>query len=218
VSGVWGGHGHAGYSAANRLLDVLAGQLRAEGFDCTAVRWGLWQGTGIGGADEIARIERSGLVAMDPDAAIAASLGHHAGDPLIFAADFERLRVFFESQGAPMPFAAPPGPQRRPVQPKDQACGARTVAEVVRAELAAALRLAGPASVDLSAALIDLGLDSLLALDLRKRLRRDIGRSVPLARLLGGITGAELINALQPAPPAQARTDTRAKGLESSRD
>jgi len=117
-----------------------------------------------------------------------------------------------------MPFAAPPGPQRRPVQPKDQACGARTVAEVVRAELAAALRLAGPASVDLSAALIDLGLDSLLALDLRKRLRRDIGRSVPLARLLGGITGAELINALQPAPPAQARTDTRAKGLESSRD
>jgi mycobactin polyketide synthetase MbtD len=218
VSGVWGGHGHAGYSAANRMLDVLAGQLRAEGFDCTAVRWGLWQGTGIGGADQIARIERSGLVAMDPDAAIAASFRHHAGDPLIFAADFERLRVFFESQGAPMPFTAPPGPQRRPVQANDQACGARTVAEVVRAELAAALRLAGPASVDLSAALIDLGLDSLLALDLRKRLRRAIGRSVPLARLLGGITGAELIDALQPAPPVQARTDTRAIRLESSRD
>jgi mycobactin polyketide synthetase MbtD len=218
VSGVWGGHGHAGYSAANRMLDVLAGQLRGEGFDCTAVRWGLWPGTGIGGADEIARIERSGLVAMDPDAAIAASLRHHAGDPLIFAADFERLRVFFESQGARLPFAAPPGAERPPAQANDQACGARTVAEVVRAELAAALRLAGPASVDLSAALIDLGVDSLLALDLRKRLRRDIGRSVPLARLLGGITGAELINALQPAPPVEAPTDTRAKGLESSRD
>src|SRR5271163_3576620 len=80
VSAVWGGHGHAGYSAANRMLDVLAGQLRADGFGCTAVRWGLWQGTGITGADEIARIARSGLVAMDPDAAIAASLRHHAGD------------------------------------------------------------------------------------------------------------------------------------------
>ncbi len=31
VSGVWGGRGHVAYSAANRMLDVMAGQLRAGG-------------------------------------------------------------------------------------------------------------------------------------------------------------------------------------------
>ena len=46
VFGVWGGHGHAAYAASNRMLDVLAAQLRARGLDCTAIRWGLWQTAG----------------------------------------------------------------------------------------------------------------------------------------------------------------------------
>ena len=45
--------------------------------------------------------------------------------------------------------------------------------------------------------LADLGVDSLLALDLRKRLRRTVGDSVPVARMLGGITVHELIDALR---------------------
>jgi mycobactin polyketide synthetase MbtD len=204
ISGVWGGRGHAAYAAANRMLDVSADMLRASGRDCTAVRWGLWQGTGIADEDEVVRIERSGLVAMDPAAAIGASLADHRGDPLIFSADFDRLRMFFESQGVPMPFAAKdavPGPE-----PVSEASAEKSIPEVVRSELAAVLSLGGPESVDLSAALVDLGLDSMLALDLRKRLRRGTGGSVPLARLLGGITGAELIDALQSKPSAESRS------------
>ncbi len=198
VSGVWGGSGHAAYAAANRVLDVLAAQLRAEAVDCTSVRWGLWPGTTVGDAEAIKSFERAGLIAMDPDAAIAGSLQRHAGDPLIFAADFDRLRMLFESQGAIAGFAAPV-----PTDGTDSAGDAsrqRPAAEVVRAELAAALNIGGAASVDLSAALIDLGVDSLLALDLRKRLRRCTGRSVPLATLLGGITGAQLVEAMTNSP------------------
>ena len=65
VFGVWGGHGHAAYAASNRLLDVLAAQLRAKGLDCTAIRWGLWQDAGVVEAGEITRTQRSGLVAME---------------------------------------------------------------------------------------------------------------------------------------------------------
>ena len=78
VSGVWGGRGHAAYSAANRMLDVMAGQLRADGRHCVAVRWGLWEGTPD---DQASRpptrspaIERSGLRPMAPEIAIEASL------------------------------------------------------------------------------------------------------------------------------------------------
>src|ERR1700753_3785500 len=55
VFGVWGGHGHATYAASNRILDVLAAQLRARGLDCTAIRWGLWQDAGVVTADEVGR-------------------------------------------------------------------------------------------------------------------------------------------------------------------
>ncbi|MEZ0367301.1 mycobactin polyketide synthase MbtD [Mycobacterium sp. pUA109] len=209
ISGVWGGHGHGAYAAANRMLDVLTDRLRDRGLDATAVRWGLWQDAGIVDAAEITRIERSGLLAMDPDEALLASLRRHDGDPLILAADLDRLRVFFDSQGSPLPLAAAENP------PAAAQTEQVPVADAVRAALAAALSLPGPAAVDLNAALIDLGVDSLLALDLRKRLRRGTGRSVPLASLLGGITGSQLIDALQ---PAESETHRPAERLESTRD
>ena len=59
-------------------------------------------------------------------------------------------------------------------------------ADVVRAELTSVLSLTDASTVDLDTELFDLGLDSLLAIDLRKRLLRSTGRTVTLARLLGG--------------------------------
>jgi mycobactin polyketide synthetase MbtD len=182
VSGVWGGRGHPAYSAANRMLDVMAGQLRAKGQHCVSARYGLW-GAGIVDADEVTRIERSGLRSMAPDAAIEASLRDHPTDPLILSADRDRLRTFFDSQ-------------RVGETDSDTAASDIDIPTQVRAELAAALNLGDTAAVDLSTSLLDLGVDSLLALDLRKRLRRATGRSVPLAALLGGITGSELIASL----------------------
>lgn len=224
ASGVWGGYGHAAYAASNRMLDILAAQLRSSGLDCVAVRWGLWQGTVIAGADDIARIERSGLVAMEPDAAVTAGLGRHRGDPLILAADFERLRIFFESHGMSMPFTLPA--TERDGDAADSERGEqRSLTEVVRSEIAAAFSLDGAASVDLNATLVDLGADSMLALDLRDRLRRRIGRSVPAGRLLSGITGAELVeflrSATSPEPTAQPEATAepeRRERLPSSRD
>jgi mycobactin polyketide synthetase MbtD len=63
--------------------------------------------------------------------------------------------------------------------------------------LAATLHLGDSMSIDPTAPLIDLGLDSLLALDLRRRLRRAVGCSAPVAQMLGGITVNELIDALR---------------------
>ncbi len=192
ASGVWGGYGHAAYAASNRMLDSVAAALRADGWDCSAVRWGLWQDTTIADAQEITRIERSGLIAMDPDAAVALSLRQQRIDPLIAAVDVARLRTFFEGQGLPMPFA---GQDTGAVADVGLEAGA-AVPDMVRAEIATVLSLDGPAAVDLSAALVDLGADSMLALDLRDRLRRATGESIAAAKLLGGMTGNDLIDAL----------------------
>lgn len=194
ASGVWGGYGHAAYAASNRMLDSLAAAMRAEGLDCSAVRWGLWQDTKIADAEEIARIERSGLIAMDPDAAIAASLGKLRNDPLIAAADLGRMRAFFEGQGLPTPFG---GPDSDPA-PDVVVDADAPVADTVRAEIAAVLSIDDPASLDMNAALVDLGADSMLALDLRDRLRHKTGQSIAAAKLLGGMTGSGLVDALTP--------------------
>lgn len=193
MSAVCGGHGHAAYAAANRLLDVAAARLRAAGIGCVSVRWGLWQtpAGGIVDAAETARIQRSGLRPMAPAAAVDAGLRDYRVDPLILAADPDRLRIFLGGapEPAPEPAAAPaPGP----------AAGTDPAA-LVRAELAAVCSLPDPGAVDLDAALFDLGVDSLLALELRKRLTRGCGHTVPLARLLGGITGADLVGDLRAA-------------------
>ncbi|MCK0173547.1 mycobactin polyketide synthase MbtD [Mycolicibacterium sp. F2034L] len=186
VSGLWGGHGHAAYSAANRMLDVMAARLRAAGTRCVSVRWGLWQasdGAGIVDAAETARIERSGLRPMAPEAAVEAGLADHAGDPLVLSADPHRLRMFFgDAEPAPVP--------QVPVAATDTPADAE---DAVRGGLAAVLGISDGSGIDLDASLFDLGVDSLLALDLRKRFRSLLGRTVPLATLLGGITGTELV-------------------------
>lgn len=202
VSGVWGGRGHTAYSAANRMLDVMAGQLRAKGQHCVALRFGLWStdpghASGITERAGVGAIERAGLLPMVPASAVAASLRAHGADPLIMTADPDRLRKFLDSQTADDTGAA---------ASSDIAPSGEGPAQVI-AEVAAVLSI-DAATIDRQTSLLDLGLDSLLALDLRKRLRRATGASVPLGTLLGGITSAELI----------AELDTRSQKVETTRD
>jgi mycobactin polyketide synthetase MbtD len=191
VSGLWGGRGHAAYSAANRLLDVTAARLRDAGRHCVAVRWGLWQGPTESGrsiADSagIGDIERSGLRPMAPVEAIEASLRDWREDPLVFAADTPRLRMFLDGSRSGPPTTEAVAPDQDQV----------SVADAVRSQLAAVLGIERSAEVNLTESLFDLGVDSMLALDLRKRLNRMIGRTVSLATLMGEITGDELVERL----------------------
>ncbi|MEB3061598.1 SDR family NAD(P)-dependent oxidoreductase [[Mycobacterium] zoologicum] len=200
VLALWGGSGHGLYAAANRMADALVGRLRANGLRANSIRWGLWRSVAVVNSQEKDRIARTGLTPMPPEAAITAGLTAQADDPVILAADFDRLAVFFDSQGVPWPFDQSPG-----AAPTDGGPD-RPVGEVVAAELAAVLGLEHPDDVDEHRALVDLGLDSLLALDLRKRLGRATGRRVALGPLLAGITAAQLTAVLsdETAPAAGA--------------
>ncbi|OMC39933.1 polyketide synthase [Mycobacterium sp. GA-1841] len=191
VSGLWGGYGHAAYSAANRLLDALAGELRAAGRHCTAVRWGLWPGDGIIDSAEISRVERSGLRAMAPDLAVEAGLRDHPADPLVFSADADRLRTFLGTADASTVSVTAEAAVADDVTDAADAAGA------MRNALAAVLKLTDTTGLDLEASLLDLGVDSLLAIDLRKKLKKATGRSVPLATILGGATAVELIEQME---------------------
>jgi mycobactin polyketide synthetase MbtD len=198
VSGLWGGQGHTAYAAANRLLDVMAGQLRGDGRHCTSVRWGLWPGAegqpGIIDADEVARVQRSGLLAMAPERAVEVCLRDFAGDPLVFTADPTRLQMFLGEAPAQPPAAGPP----------EMSTDGLDEAGILRVALGSVLNLPADTALEPSASLLDLGVDSLLALDLRKKLKTAAGVNVPLATILGGATVEEVLEHLT-RPEKKAR-------------
>jgi len=203
VLALWGGLGHGLYAAANRMADTLVRQLRAQGLGATSIRWGLWRSVAVVSGEEKDRIARTGLTPMAPEAAITAGLLAAPDDPAILAADFDRLAVFFDSQGVPSPFDA----SLTAATVDGQAD--RPIGEVVTDELVTVLGLEGPDDIDMHRALVDLGLDSLLALDLRKRLGRATGLRVALGPLLAGMTGAQLTATLtDDATPAAATERT----------
>lgn len=201
VLSLWGGSGHGLYAAANRMADALVQRLRAAGLNANSIRWGLWRSVAVVSGEEQNRIARTGLTPMSPEEAITAGLLAEPNDPAILAADFDRLAVFFDSQGVPFPFAESPT-----ASPVDSGAD-RPVGEVVAAELASVLGLDRPDDIDMHRALVDLGLDSLLALDLRKRLGRATGRRVALGPLLAGLTGAQLTATLRDDPTPAAATE-----------
>ncbi|HEX5144632.1 MAG TPA: acyl carrier protein, partial [Mycobacterium sp.] len=144
---------------------------------------------------EADNIIRSGLRPMDPLAAITAAMCDHRGDPLVYTADRRRLKLFLSAgrEQAPMGQSHGAGGGRSLA---DYTNAEPSTAETVRTELAAVLSLTDAEALDLDASLFDLGIDSLLAVDLRKRLKRRLGRTAPLATLLGGVTGSELVGEL----------------------
>jgi mycobactin polyketide synthetase MbtD len=221
ISGVWGGRGHAVYSAANRLLDMMAAQLRAGGRHCVAVKWGLWQGStdgesGIVDPAEIANIERSGLRQMAPRAAIEASLHEWDDDPLVFSADAARFQIFLDGRQS-----EESGRHQRSteVTAHNPAETTVSVVDAVRSQLAAVLGIAQAGDLNLTESLFDLGIDSMLAVELRKRLKRTTGRTVSLATLMGEITGDELVEKLEGADerPDIAQQDVAQK-VDIARD
>jgi acyl transferase domain-containing protein len=220
LAGTLGTPGQGNYAAANTFLDGLAHLRHAEGLPATSIGWGLWaQDSALTArldSAQRARIERSGIVPLPTDRALATlDAAVSVGDPAPLAAllDPVALRARAETGTLPPPLrglvaAAEPvfagnadGPGRengpealigrlRGLDPEERR---QEVLALVRAEAAAVLAHAGPQAVVPGRGFLDAGFDSLTVLDLRNR--------------LGAVTGLRLSSTLafdHPTPLALA--------------
>ncbi|WP_315732751.1 MULTISPECIES: type I polyketide synthase [unclassified Bradyrhizobium] len=199
ISGTLGSAGQGGYAAANTCLDALAARRCAEGLPGQSLAWGLWtdessRATGLAsGLDNMqqARIAKSGLGSVTPSRGIAlleAALARPEAQLLPVAFDLRMVARSFEGPVPPLwrelVKAVPKRTQSRrgawarelSSLPEDRRLEA--VAEVVRAEVARVLSLTAEA-IEPDRPLKELGLDSLMAVELRNGLGQRAGASLP---------------------------------------
>jgi acyl transferase domain-containing protein/acyl carrier protein len=205
ASTLFGPPGQGNYVAANSFLDALAHYRRARGLPALSVGWGPWAGAGMAVAT---RALRSGAPAAGGVRWITrdhgrALLAHVVREDVarvaVMSADWSTL-----AQTQPDALARPflsevvggvtrrvDGPDRRTAPGLSRARlleeapdeRARLVAAGLKHHLASVLRTSATA-VDMDDPLSGLGLDSLMAVELKNRIEADLGIAVPVGELM----------------------------------
>ncbi len=226
-----GSAGQANYAAANAFLDALAAQRRARALPALSVNWGPFSDTGlVADASRSERFAARGLAALSAAQGLAAlerALASERSGLAIMAFDTRQWCQFFPKL-AKTPFlrvlladvaggslAESEGQVRNRLRSSAATERVAALEGYLREELARVLRLP-EARIANSAPFNTLGLDSLMALELRNRLEVGLALSLPatlvwahptvtaLARHLLEKLGLEVAAVLDDAPATSA--------------
>ncbi|GAA0370544.1 type I polyketide synthase [Streptomyces blastmyceticus] len=208
AAGVFGSAGQGNYAAANTFLDALAQHRTARGLPATSLAWGLWEAAGgmAGSLDEsdVTRMRRGGYAPLSQDEGLALfDLSGALDEPVLvpIGLDTRALRAqaaagmlptllrglvrtparrAAETPGTTTADATATGSLTERLAGLSEAERDRELMELVRTHVAAVLGYAGPDGVDAGRGFLDLGFDSLTAVDLRNRLGAAAGLRLPV--------------------------------------
>ena len=197
-----GTRGGANYAAANMVLDGLAHQRRHEQLPALSINWGTWDEIGWAVRSPGAATKRAGFRAMRTDEAIAAmelALRANAGPQIAIApVNWPALLADGMRGGAPSvfkDFATPHGLVDTGAPTGSLPSIARLIADTAAADVrrvlvarlqtmaAAALGIGESGRIDPDQPLQDLGMDSILAVDLRNSISRSLEVETPATLL-----------------------------------
>lgn len=191
VAATIGGRGQIIYAAANRMLDAMAHRLRSEGLDCVAVQWGQWTVHFDLDPAGWAKLAATGLLPMRPADAIAVGLAPLGGNAIVAGFDLAVARAVLSAFGY--------GPLLSELTSPDVPTpGAPPIAEsdleqrLIRL-LAGAIGVDRADAIDTAAPMVAIGLDSLQALEFRRRVKNELNHDLDVAELLGGASIADLL-------------------------
>jgi len=207
-AGLLGAPGQANYAAANCFMDGFAAWRRAQGRPALSINWGSWSEVGMAsgvGESHHRRWAAMGLQMIEPqhgvqmlqDLLYRAEAPQLAALPLVrsrlpaglgpFLAD---LRVAAPSTTAST--AAASVDMRRVLQATNAPARAAALSAFLADQIVKVLALGAGTRVDLQRSLMEMGLDSLMAMELRNRIQSSVGVRVAVGELLRGPSIAEL--------------------------
>ena len=209
ISSLFGNVGQGNYAAANSLLDAFAHYRRSRGLPGLTVNWGALSGVGYLSRQEAVgeQLARQGFAGFSPAEAVKV-LGEliDTDRPQVMAA-----RVAWDRLAA-MSSADAASPRLRHLVPAGDGpasadgSGSAELAGLLAAPPADAPRLtqeylqsriglvlgSGSTTIDPDRPLTDLGLDSLMAVELLATLKSELAVEVAVVQLLQGVTLADL--------------------------
>ncbi|MDL2075858.1 SDR family NAD(P)-dependent oxidoreductase [Streptomyces sp. GXMU-J15] len=205
ASAVLGSPRLSAYAAANASLDALAHLRRSHGLPALSVNWGFWASVGMVAryAEQHSReLAPQGVQSFTPEEGIALLqrlLDASATQVTVLAADWDRWRAAYPdaardpllsellgSAPEPAPVSEP-----EPAAPATPAEGTGDVQKFLVERVAKVLALPTD-RLSTRKPLNRLGMDSLMATEVRSEIRREYDVVVPLAKMLSGQSLADL--------------------------
>jgi len=199
-----GAPGQANYAAANMILDVMAHERRRLELPALSINWGPWAKIGMAASME-ERMLASGLTPFTPKEGLGVMetiMRMDVAQVGVLAADWMQFLKRRDQDVSPPPYFArvmasrgrieTSGPAEKPAVvlreslPPDIALWEKdvrraTLDRVVRRVVAEVVGLKSPQSIDAALSLFKVGLDSLMAIQLQRRLERATEETLPAA-------------------------------------
>ncbi|MGW5354304.1 SDR family NAD(P)-dependent oxidoreductase [Streptomyces sp. NPDC004031] len=234
AAGLLGNPGQANYGAANVFLDTLAAVRRSRGQAGSSLAWGLWANdsalTGQMNAQDRDRLSRSGARAMSAAEGLALfDQGAMAAEALVVTAHIDREALRAQDAAGTLPPVMRQLAPRRTRPERAAATGAGTAGAggaeqfagmtagerrqalvvLVRKQSAAVLGHGSAAALDVDRGFVEMGFDSLTAVELRNRLAGATGLRLPATVIFDCPTPTDLARRLGEmlAPAGEAPAD-----------
>ena len=196
IAGVWGSFGQTAYSAANAFLDGLAWQQREQGVPGISVNFGPWSAPGMADEDARAQLNKRGVRPLSPADALAGLadlMAASTAQGIVARIDWASFLPLYQLAGkraflaqlqrevpdsAPAPTASGTTQlvERLTVAPVQQR--KKLIVDYLRDAVAEVTKL-DPAEIRDEAGFFALGMDSLMAVELRQRLEQSVGKELP---------------------------------------